>query len=260
MAEIRANSLGKTVASPEIINQEIGTRPISIVISYCATDIAWIPDYITNNNNDVYIISDIIVFSKCGNTDIKGLEALDKIKTKVEVVIMPNLGRCDHAYSYWISNHFNRIETIQKTKHEKGLLLFIKDNNHSQSYFRPFKDMFLAAARIGFGCAQKPQAYIKTAPWKPEKLAYLMYHDKSILGNFTLGEYIRDRNKERDIGQDIIFGSEHLNVKHWVDAMNISLPDTEFIPACYGTYKCDTNEMIFILLFIFYYSSSYGIP
>ena len=59
LTEIKARSVGDTIVSPEMIYQEMGSKAIILVISYCNADMTWIPNYITNYGNDTYIIVEL---------------------------------------------------------------------------------------------------------------------------------------------------------------------------------------------------------
>ena len=119
--------------SPEII-EEMSKVRISIVVSHCEESVGWISEYIGKD----YSIKDITVYSKCGN-EVEGLEELEDLSPTVDVVELPNVGRCDHTYAYWINQHH---EIIDKENDGNDVVMFLKDNNCHRDLFNPIDVMF----------------------------------------------------------------------------------------------------------------------
>ena len=237
--DVKARSVGEAVVNAELYNQQLTSRKISIVINYCNKDLRWIESYI-NQSGDNFNITDITVYSKCNNENVKGIDAIKKLGGKLEVLQIPNVGRCDHTYAYWIHENFATIDT-----EDKGLVFFVKDNNYAQRNFRPFKDVFFAASTTGHGCVLKlvVSPHMKKVyrndvnPKGPYNM--LMFHDKSLQGNFALNAYPKGDRYGREAA---LFPSNYSNLKEYIDGVGLKYPSSEYIPVCYGTFR--SNHVI----------------
>ena len=134
-------------ASPNII-EEMSKVKISIVVSHCEENVGWISEYIGKE----YSIKDITIYSKCGN-EVEGLEELEDLSPTVDVVELPNVGRCDHTYAYWIKKHH---ESIHTENDGNDIVMFLKDNKrHGGVLFNPIDLLFSHVSKSGFGCITK---------------------------------------------------------------------------------------------------------
>ena len=132
---------------PNELYQQQNITKVSLVISHCDLPVDWIPDYIGKE----YKIKDIIIYSKCSKA-VEGIEALTTIG-QTKVIALPNVGRCDHSYAYWIKEHY---VSIRQAEESNDIVFFMKDNNYHQHMYRSFDEIFTTTVELGFGCALSP--------------------------------------------------------------------------------------------------------
>ena len=86
----------------------VSSVPVHIVVSHCSQNLEWITDSITSLN-----VRDVVIYSKCGRP-VEGAPVGSVVHT------LPNVGRCDHTYAFYIS----RLNVTD------GVVLFMKDTHH----------------------------------------------------------------------------------------------------------------------------------
>lgn len=175
-------------------------------------------------------MKDITVYKKCEN-DVEGLEELESLTGQISTVKLPNVGRCDHSYAYWIKTHY---ESIVENKDGSDIVLFMKDNNYNAKMYRSFDEIFTATSSVGFGCALKPIWCDCPEGWHQcEKNDGLMLHNQTVLNTFSMNH--RHIRIDRDNGEtDTFTNKDYPNITSWKNAMGLVTPDTETIPVCYG--------------------------
>ena len=205
---------------------------ITIVISHCDSVMYWIPKYI----RDGYNIRQIIIYSKCGK-EVKGLQNLMKLGP-TSIVNLPNVGRCDHTYAYFINEHFN---DVKKGKNLDDMIIFMKDNNHDNEYWYKFDKVFTRAFQSGFGCVKKPQCDCSFKCRKKGPHSPSMMHDREYLLNFSLNGYKR---LERDENSQFL-NESYMSLREWNDSMGIKFPKTTSMPVCYlGLFAIKKRQIL----------------
>ena len=132
---------------------------IHLVISHCAHNLHWLSEFTSGYTSS---IRSITIVSKCGK-EVVGAPTTTE-STTVNILRLPNVGRCDHTYAYYISNYVlpNYKTTPSKNTNTnnnptKELHVFLKDDRRDESihipgYWRSLDDMIrIAASSTGGG-------------------------------------------------------------------------------------------------------------
>lgn len=228
--------------------QKRSVTNISLVISHCDKPVDWIPEYIT----DKYAIKDITIYSKC-EKEVEGIDVLSSLGP-VETIRLPNVGRCDHSYAYWIMNHYksiqnslwieNNYKSIQNHNEGNDIVLFMKDNNYDQAMYRSFDEIFSATSSVGFGCGLKPIWCDCPEGWHQcEENDGLMLHNQTVFNTFTMNH--RHVRIDRDNGEtDTFTNPQYPDITSWKNAMGLVTPDSETVPVCYGGVFATKKEQL----------------
>jgi len=115
--------------------------PVHVVISHCDKPLDWIA---SKFNADYVYLKNITIISKCGN-EVVGAPNYEYVK----VISLPNVGRCDHSYAYFISH------SVLESNVDNDVIFFIKDNDYQVKKWRSMKSMLALAYRNGIACATK---------------------------------------------------------------------------------------------------------
>jgi hypothetical protein len=198
-------------------NVTLSQKKIYIVVSHCMFSLDWLPKYIEGFN-----ITSIHIISKCGE-EVKGAP------DSAVVHVLPNVGRCDHSFVYFIT-------TILAGKHRESIAVFLKDqissSNHLGSHLRSFKDLVsLASSSNGFACLS--EKYLRRLPRASA------YHDKHALLKFHMSGY---RNKYE--GGSVPFKSSYANLGEYLESLN-AIPSQDVVPVCYGGVFAASVENIY---------------
>ena len=188
---------------------------ISLVISHCDHSLAWLKDYVGKEGQ----IDDITIVSKCDKV-VEGVSDLSKLSSDIKITRLPNVGRCDHTFAYWIVNNYSKMKADGDGE---NLVAFLKDNDYMESKFKSFHDVMTSASDDGIGCVMRPDrfAYGSNA---------LIYHNKTVMDDFGLPNYQR---LSRDSGDN--FQSENYPIlSAWTEDMGLIFPDSDIVPVCYG--------------------------
>jgi hypothetical protein len=223
---VSVRALGITKELPEEqLNENQKKTGISLVISHCESKLQWITDFI---DTKVYSVNDITIYSKCGKR-VKGLDDLATV-APTKVVFAENVGRCDQSYASWIQNHYNAIRKDEEDKDD--IVVFLKDNQYHQDYFRTFDELFTYTTEEGFGCVEKPVCDCDNVQCNDRHDIPLMLHNQTLLDNYSMNSHTRlDRDKKR---VDPFKSKEYSILKDWKDAMNFVVPRSDAVPVCYG--------------------------
>eukprot|EP00586_Coscinodiscus_wailesii_P007616 CAMPEP_0172522916 /NCGR_PEP_ID=MMETSP1066-20121228/293381_1 /TAXON_ID=671091 /ORGANISM="Coscinodiscus wailesii, Strain CCMP2513" /LENGTH=173 /DNA_ID=CAMNT_0013305955 /DNA_START=189 /DNA_END=707 /DNA_ORIENTATION=- len=90
---------------------------VTIVISHCSHDLDWVIPFVRGYEGTIVAIH---VYSKCGR---RHNVALPEDVTNVMVVSadLPNVGRCDHTFAYWMARHSAGLD-------DGEVVVFMKDS------------------------------------------------------------------------------------------------------------------------------------
>ena len=229
---IVAARLGIMKASPTIV-EEMKNVNISLVISHCEENLSWIAGYIGNN----YSLKDITIYSKC-DKEVKGLKALQRLSSTINVLRLPNVGRCDHTYAYWIKEQYKLIDAEADGN---DIVMFLKDNKREYRKYHPIDLVLSHASKSGFGCVAMPLTKCKKKECFRKSLTPLMQHKRESLDAFKISFYNR---LERDDSSAFSTG-QYPFFKDWKEEMGFVIPKSESVPVCYrGSFLAQRKQFL----------------
>jgi hypothetical protein len=167
------------------------TSQLHVVISHCDKPMNWVWD--------VYLAGETVrsmtIFSKCG-------QSIDEatLPPNTHVVLLPNVGRHDHSYAYWIANVFEDVDKndvaashplphdYMKIMTTNDLVMFINDDENpaeeSSETRRPWKELLKETiVNEGFACGTRIDL--------KEDVTTLNVASKKNIGLFQMNEYGR---------------------------------------------------------------------
>ena len=204
-------------------NDDPHTKKIHIVVSHCKHDLDWIYDFTKGYN-----IASIHVISKCG-APVNGAPDIATIQ------VLPNVGRCDHTYVYYMSTVLH--QKVEKGDEKDSIIVFLKDDMSAENLHQPgawndFGSMVrLASTTNGFACGIVPAGLYKM----DDNNRYFMsaYHDVKALFNFTIVEHVR--NAKGYASDGVEFKSVYANIGSFYDYLGAPAgPLPEIVQVCYG--------------------------
>lgn len=198
------------------------TKRIHIVVSHCKNDLYWISNF-TNG----YDIVSTHVITKCG-LPVNGAPANATIEA------LPNVGRCDHTYAYYIKNILDK--KIVEGEENDSIAVFLKDdmskeNFHQVGKWNTFENMVRIASSInGFSCG----ADCADPNRKRGQLrSYSPYHNVTHLFDFQMEGYYRKNKTYANLSDVVEFKSNFTNLgSFYQSVVGRSLP--ELVQVCYG--------------------------
>ena len=200
---------------PQKIDASENQTKIHVVVSHCVNDLSWLSKFTRG-----YTISSTHVISKCG----KSVEGAPKGAVIQE---LPNVGRNDHSYVYYINNILNRY--VQESDRKRTIIFFLKDdmsneNMSQKGVWNSFESMVgLSCSTNGFACGQS-NILIRG-------MSYSAFHDTKSLFTFKIGKY--DRNIKGYPKDSIQFQSNFTNFGSFFEFhFRSNLP--ELVQVCYG--------------------------
>eukprot|EP00980_Cylindrotheca_fusiformis_P027811 scaffold22560_cov135-Cylindrotheca_fusiformis.AAC.22 len=208
--------------------EDIFRLEIHVVVSHCKTDLNLISDMIQGR----FDIVSVHVISKCGYP-VRGAPPGATIQ------VLPNVGRCDHSYAYYISNVLDKKLQLGKNggNGENAVVAFLKDNAGARNLHQPgrwnsFQAMAeVASSEAGFSCGIVPGKWRKSDP------THVMsaYGDLATLRQFNIPTY----SSRNDYGQDgQPFGSDFATwdmfYKHLFGGIDPTSSEPELVQVCFG--------------------------
>jgi len=201
-----------------------------VVISHCDKPLDWLEGYLQGFTNLV----SVHVLSKCGN-EVEGAPE------NAVIQVLPNVGRCDHAYAYYITSILPTLVT--STYDDNSVVVFLKDTltikihqsfgkgrsiltdmyKSETSYFyrNDLKSLVrVASSSNGFSCGLSNDV-VST------------YHDLDTLLNFNLNHYENGEDEYKTKRDGITFLSEYKNLGEFYSALNIKTSQ-DLVQVCYG--------------------------
>ena len=209
-----------------------------LVISHCKSDLGWVSNVTKYLEN----VESIHVITKCGYP-VTGVPDMTTIE------VLPNVGRCDHTYAYYINNVLDNKLAEKQGEEGKPVVLFLKDdislaNKHHIGSYDPIESLVqVAASANGFKCRLSPGSDYETietrtlkyfsTPGPARNYSSSTYHDTPTLMKFKLKEYERNVKGYENNTAGIEFSSNFTNLGAFVEALGKS-PLQEVVPVCYG--------------------------
>ena len=199
---------------------DLKAKKIHIVVSHCMSDLDWIPDFTKG-----YDVASIHVISKCGEP-VKGAPEAATIE------VLPNIGRCDHTYAYYITTVLE--QKLKIDGEEDSIVVFLKDdisakNLHQSGRWNDFESLLrLASSDNGFACGIIPE----TVDFGANHFFLSAYHDTKKLFDFSMGAYMRNL-KGYATDEAGLFKSQHENLGSWYATLGAGA-SPELVQVCYG--------------------------
>ena len=204
-----------------------------LVVSHCGSSLKWLPSYANVTSFDT-----MTIISKCGLSPTPTYGA--------HLVTLPNVGRCDHTYAWWMLKEGMDLE-------DDDLVLFVKDSHHVS-----LKHSNLALANItlhvangnGFACAIRPNLK-QSQQFHPRRTASikvpLMYSKFSLFAHTqTLDTFANKRGYKGGhvaglAKQEQPFGSTYENLGEWRQHVRVKRAGerarnrkSSVVPMCFG--------------------------
>ena len=202
-------------------------KKIRIVISHCNKSLSWLRTFIEDFSN----VASIHVLSKCGVE----VEKAGVPNVHVLLGTLPNVGRNDHAFAYYITTVLPSLTSPD----EDSIIVFLKDsvtgNVHQGHEFRKLDLLSmirLASSENGFGCGLGVVHRDTSA-----------YHDTTTWSTFNLGLYQKGDwdythvKTGKDKGEVAPFLSQYENLGAFYQSLPIPPQSEEKLdvtPVCYG--------------------------
>lgn len=202
-------------------DEEVIHTKMHIVVSYCKKSLDWMPTYLEGFTN----IASIHVISKCGQ-EVKG--APDNAVT----VVLPNVGRCDHAYAHYITDILPQLVTSQDTTQDNSITVFLKDttmvpihqSNITNFHRNDLKSLAqIASSMNGFVCGLG----------LAEGSEMSAYHDVKTLLQQKLSGYNKGEQDYKN-GETVPFLSKYKTLGDFYKALNFSPSPYSLVQECYG--------------------------
>ena len=161
-------------------------------------------------------VASIHVISKCGH-EVEGAPM------GATTVVLPNIGRCDHTYAYFITTIFPSY-----LKDDNSIVVFMKDTSTDEfehnifSRTKPKSLVHIASSSNGFACG----VTFDSGSWSP-------YHDKDTLFTFEIKSYGKGE-KDYKMRDCVPFQSTYNTLREFYDSLNVTPSPGSVVQACYG--------------------------
>jgi hypothetical protein len=193
-------------------------QSIAYVISHCLHSLDWVGPFTSGTP-----VHSITIITKCNATVVGA-------PPDAKIIVLPNVGRCDHSYAHWIRHNYHVKH--DGTNNSPDVVVFLKDersneNIHQAGFWASLPDMLHTAHEQGFACGMRPTAINR------DGVFYLSaYHDTAALMEFAKKDYAYQADK---YGSNKVepFESKYDAMGAWVMDMGLPIPQ-DLMQACYG--------------------------
>lgn len=205
-----------SLQTPRFSSSKHSTPELHVVISHCDKPISWIWKQVLVDTS----WKSMTILSKCGKT-----KKIADLPPDSHIVPLPNVGRNDHSYAYWIADIFEagddrkgqtKKKASQSLPHEyvktmnpNDLVMFINEDEKpvegSSETRRPWKEVLEEAQSQGFACG----SHIELEGVKALNIA-----SKKNIGLFQMNEYGRAHAR---------FKSRYLTLEDFVSSLPVRL-------------------------------------
>jgi hypothetical protein len=208
-------------------NNDIYKKEIHVVVSHCRTDL----DLLTALKG--FNVVSIHVISKCGHP-VRGAPP------DATIEVLPNVGRCDHSYAYYINNVLDKKLQLgtQDNNGENAIVAFLKDNAGARNLHQPgrwnsFYDMVqVASSSVGFSCGIVPGLWSLTQPTPEQKFLTSVHFELETLRNWEIVDYTSRNKYDSDI---VPFESAFANWDLFYKNLGVgSSLEPELVQVCFG--------------------------
>eukprot|EP00980_Cylindrotheca_fusiformis_P000091 scaffold19_cov114-Cylindrotheca_fusiformis.AAC.38 len=197
---------------------------IHVVVSHCKTDLGFLADSLRGLN-----VASIHVISKCGHP-VEGAPPDSTIQ------ILPNVGRCDHAFAFYITSVLDKKLQLGSAKEngDNAVVMFLKDtlnpkiNNRRQpGRWNTFQNMIqVASSDTGFSCGVLPG-------WSKQFPKYTMsaFYELKTLRKFRKTEY---ESRTDYNGDGVPFHSKLSTWELFYNNLGAGPLQEELVQVCFG--------------------------
>jgi hypothetical protein len=191
------------------------TRKIHLVVSHCNGPIDWIFESFAVR----FVFANITIISKCNQPVVLSVTNTNYI-ANATFVRLPNVGRCDHSYAWFLEHNYDQLLTLAAAEEENddddpSVLLFLKDNdNHHRNMYsrqRTLDQLLQIASNdidiespesspesspysYGFACHEERYWFVdqdsRSVCWSS------YFHDLELVRNFSSQKYQRLRRDD----------------------------------------------------------------
>jgi hypothetical protein len=189
-------------------------KSVAFVISHCLHSLDWVTAFTRRTP-----VHSITIITKCNSTIVGA-------PPNAEIIVLPNVGRCDHSYAYWIRHHY------VDNGNSPDVVIFLKDDRskhsiHQAGSWTSLPNMLHTTYEQEFSCGMRPSTI------RRKHIFYLSaYHDTNALMKFAKKEYQHHSDKY-STNKTTRFESRFQNLGAWVKHMRLDIPQN-LMQACYG--------------------------
>lgn len=204
-----------------IDSSDLKKKKIHIVVSHCMSPLDWIESFVKGFN-----IQSIHIVTKCGH-EVIGAPSMAIVQT------LPNIGRCDHSYAYFITTILPK--QIKPGEEDDSVAIFLKDdisakNFHQAGQWNDFEGLVrLALSDNGFGCGVISNGHVE---FGPHSFLLSAYHETETLMSFAMNKYGRNiKGYTVDASE---FLSNYTTMGEWWEHLDVAEELPSIVPVCYG--------------------------
>lgn len=204
-------------------NKDPDTKRIHIVISHCKNDLWWLSNFTKGHD-----IASTHVITKCG-IPVEGAP------DSATIQVLPNVGRCDHTYAYYINKLLD--QKIVKGEEKDSIVVFLKDDMSQENFHQvlggKWRDLDslirLASSTNGFGCGvELPDTSDELKGMSPSA-----YHDTSVFFEFRMHHFY-GRNEKGYTKDGVEFFSNYTTLGPFYRSLVATEPTQEVMQVCFG--------------------------
>ena len=211
----------RATSTPEAdAGADLHSEKIHIVVSHCKSSLEWMSDFTKGHT-----IASIHIITKCGDPVVGAPDG-------ATIEVMPNVGRCDHTYAYYITSHI--AQRVLPEDVEESVVIFLKDdislfNFHQSGRWSNLGEMIqLASSENGFACGIIPG----DVQFGHHNFFLSAYHEVKTLFDFSMENY--GRNKKGYVSDGVVFTSVHKTLGSWYASLGVQQSPPELVQVCYG--------------------------
>ena len=154
--------------------------------------------------------------------------------------MLPNVGRCDHAYAHYITDILPQLVTTKDATHDNSIVVFLKDTTmvHIHQGLDFHRNNLKSLAQIassvnGFACGLG----------LAEGSEMSAYHDVKTLLRQQMRGYDKGEQDYKN-GESVPFLSQYKTLGDFYKALNFSPPPYSLVQECYGGIFAARNKNI----------------
>eukprot|EP00804_Cyclotella_cryptica_P022621 CCRYP_009500-RA/>CCRYP_009500-RA protein AED:0.28 eAED:0.28 QI:1468/1/1/1/0.6/0.5/6/139/1106 len=192
---------------------------IHLVVSHCKSSLDWMQQFVEG-----FAIDSIHIITKCDYPVVGALDSATILK-------MPNVGRCDHTYAWFMANLLPRL--APEDDEENSVIVFLKDdisyeNMHQFGEWSELRHLTqMAASNHGFACGITSL----NVTFSQSHFSLSAFHKTETLQEFAMATY--QRNLKGYLLDPTEFKSPFNSLGLWWDSLGIESTG-DLTPVCYG--------------------------